>query len=70
MQLLESSFDLMSNPLFSITPRASWMMPTPFGLNDAVVIRKRIKPTPKIIEVPVFIEARTATQRKATLKSN
>ena len=69
MQLLESSFDLMSNPSFSISPRASWMMPTPFVLNDAVVIRKRIKPTPTIIEVPVFIEARTATQRKLLLQA-
>jgi hypothetical protein len=69
MQLLESSFDLMSNPLLRMNPRASWMMPTPFVLNDAVVIRKRIKPTPKIIEVPVFIEARTATQRKQLLKA-
>jgi hypothetical protein len=69
MQLLESSFDLMSNPSFSISPRASWMMPTPFVLNDAVVIQKRIKPTPTIIEVPVFIEARTATQRKLLLQA-
>jgi hypothetical protein len=70
MQLLESSFDLMSNPLFRVTPRAPWMMPTPFVLNDAVVLRKRIKPTPKVIEVPVFIEARTATQRKQIIKVN
>jgi hypothetical protein len=46
------------------------MMPTPFVLNDAVVLRKRIKPTPKVIEVPVFIEARTATQRKQIIKVN
>jgi hypothetical protein len=37
MQLLESSFDLLQNPLFTIQKRASWMMPTPFILNDAVV---------------------------------
>ncbi len=49
MQLLESSFDLLSNPLFKMTPRASWMMPTPFVLNDAVVLKERIRPTPKVV---------------------
>jgi hypothetical protein len=44
MELLESSFDLMSNPLFNITKRAPWMMPTPFVLNDAVVIKQKIIP--------------------------
>ena len=68
MQLLESSFDLLSNPLFRINPRASWMMPTPFVLNDAVVIKKRIKPTPKVIEVPVIIETIKTVQRKPVVK--
>lgn len=63
MQLLESSFDLMSNPLFNMTPRALWMMPTPFVLNDAVVIKKRIMPTPKVIEVPVFIQTTKIIRR-------
>lgn len=53
MELMESSFDLMRNPLFSITKRASWMMPTPFVLTDAVVIKQTIKPTPKAIETPI-----------------
>lgn len=43
MELLESSFDLLENPLFNVQPRENWMMPTPFVLNDAVVIRKKIK---------------------------
>lgn len=46
MELMESSFDLMTNPLFQITQRENWMMPTPFVLNDAVVIRQKIKPSP------------------------
>ena len=49
MTLLESSFDLMQNPLFNIKKRANWMMPTPFVLNDAVAIKKTIKPSPIII---------------------
>lgn len=47
MELMESSFDLMENPLFSMAKRPSAMMPTPFVLNDAVVIQQKIKPTPK-----------------------
>ncbi|MDI6048259.1 M28 family peptidase [Flavobacterium sp. XS2P24] len=45
MELMESSFDLMTNPLFGIAKRENWMMPTPFVLNDAVVIKQKIKPT-------------------------
>ncbi|MEL1255599.1 M28 family peptidase [Flavobacterium sp. DGU38] len=43
MDLIESSFDLMTNPLFKIKPRSNWMMPTPFVLNDAVLIQQKIK---------------------------
>jgi hypothetical protein len=46
MELMESSFDLLTNPLFGIAKRENWMMPTPFVLNDAVVIKEKIKPTP------------------------
>jgi len=51
LDLMESSFDLMSNPLFPMAKRADWMMPTPYVLNDAVVIKQKIKPTAKIVEV-------------------
>ena len=51
MDLMESSFDLMNNPLFSMAKRANWMMPTPFVLNDAVVINQKIKPIAKVVEV-------------------
>jgi hypothetical protein len=43
MDLIESSFDLMTNPLFNIKPRSNWMMPTPFVLNDAVLVQQKIK---------------------------
>ncbi|MFV8347731.1 M28 family peptidase [Flavobacterium sp. ZB4P13] len=49
MELMESSFDLLSNPLFEITKRENWMMPTPFVLNDAVVIKQKIKPSPVVV---------------------
>jgi hypothetical protein len=40
---------LLSNPLFEITKRENWMMPTPFVLNDAVVIRQKIKASPVVV---------------------
>lgn len=49
MELMESAFDLMNNPLFQIAKRENWMMPTPFVLNDAVVIRQKIKPTAVVL---------------------
>jgi hypothetical protein len=49
MDVMESSFDLMTNPIFAMNQREDWMMPTPFVLNDAVVIRQKIKPTPKVV---------------------
>jgi hypothetical protein len=52
LNLVESSFDLMTNPLFGITPRKSWMIPTPFVLNDAVIIRQKIKASPTLENNP------------------
>ena len=42
LSLKESSFDLLEHPQFSITKRKSWMMPTPFVLNDAIVVEHRV----------------------------
>jgi hypothetical protein len=52
MHLMESSFDLLQNPLMKIKPRANWMIATPFVLNDAVVIKQKIKPSQKIDTLP------------------
>lgn len=49
MDLMESSFDLTTNPAFGITPRENWMMPTPFVMNDAVVVTQKIRRASKII---------------------
>jgi hypothetical protein len=61
LSLMESSFDLMSNPLFDVKKRSATMMPAPFVLNDAVILKKRIRPTPKlakpVILVPVPVPA-------------
>jgi len=40
--LYEASFDLLENELFSIPKRARNMIPKPFVLNDAVVMKKSI----------------------------
>jgi hypothetical protein len=59
---MESSFDLMSNPLFQIQKRANWMMPTPFVLNDAVIIKKKIKPSKRTIK-PIVLNVGNAVQK-------
>ncbi|QHI37821.1 Aminopeptidase S [Kordia antarctica] len=41
--IYEASFDLLENPLFSVPARAKNMMPRPFVLNDAVLVKKTIQ---------------------------
>jgi hypothetical protein len=41
-QIYESSYDLLVNPLFKIQKRPNDMIPKPFVLNDAVIIKKTI----------------------------
>ncbi|MDX1830062.1 MAG: M20/M25/M40 family metallo-hydrolase [Lutibacter sp.] len=43
MDMLEIKYDLFTNPLFTIKPRTNKMMPMPFVLNDATVIKTNIK---------------------------
>jgi hypothetical protein len=59
LDLMESSFDLMNNPLFTMAKRADWMMPTPFVLNDAVIIKQKIKPSPKTFK-PIAVNVENA----------
>lgn len=42
LQILESSNDLLENPLFSIPKRPLNMIPKPFVLNDAVIVKKTL----------------------------
>lgn len=62
LDLMESSFDLMNNPLFTMAKRADWMMPTPFVLNDAVIIKQKIKPSPKTFK-PIAVNAVNTIQK-------
>jgi hypothetical protein len=40
--LVESSFDLMSNNQFKMAPRKNWMISKPFVLTDAILIQQKI----------------------------
>ena len=62
LDLMESSFDLMNNPQFQMAKRADWMMPTPFVLNDAVIIKQKIKPSPKTIK-PIAVNVVNVIQK-------
>lgn len=64
LDLVESSFDLLTNPLFSVAKRKTWMIPTPFVLNDAVMIRHKLKASAKPAE-PV-----TQNNRRASVKDS
>ncbi|MGV8946858.1 MAG: M28 family peptidase, partial [Lutibacter sp.] len=43
IDILEAKYDLFTNPQFKIAPRSQIMMPMPFVLNDATVIKTNIK---------------------------
>ncbi|WP_353777241.1 M28 family peptidase [Winogradskyella sp. 3972H.M.0a.05] len=42
LELYEASFDLLSNTLFNVSERPKTMIPKPFILNDAVILKKTI----------------------------
>jgi hypothetical protein len=63
MNLVESSFDLMTNPLFSMAKRRDWMIPTPFVLTDAIVIKEKIKASAKLGEENPLRLRRSLTNR-------
>ncbi|WKL46600.1 M28 family peptidase [Flavobacterium pectinovorum] len=63
MDLIESSFDLMTNPLLNVKPRSDWMMPTPFVLNDAILIQQKIER----YTAPVNVSIETAPVKDSTI---
>ncbi|MEA1888924.1 MAG: M28 family peptidase [Pseudomonadota bacterium] len=42
LTLYETSYDLLDSPMFNIEPRDETMMPKPFIINDAIIIKKKI----------------------------
>jgi len=68
LNLVESSFDLMSNPLFSMAKRRDWMIPTPFVLTDAVIVKEKIKASRKInTENPIRWRRNSTTKDSLTV---
>jgi hypothetical protein len=55
MELLETSFDLLTDPKFNMAQRPAAMMPAPFVLTDAVIVRHKIRQTQRVPIVPVTI---------------
>ncbi|XLS29517.1 M28 family peptidase [Flavobacteriaceae bacterium M23B6Z8] len=43
LQIFESSYDLLSNDLFSVPERPENTIPKPFVLNDAIIVKKTIR---------------------------
>ena len=41
--LNEISYDLLTNPSFSLNPRSEEMIPMPFVTNDAIIVSKKLK---------------------------
>ena len=69
MSMMESSFDLMTNPLFGMRKRNTWMMPKPFILTDAVVQIKKINPIPRLFIPQLSPELRhRAENRNDTIR--
>lgn len=68
MNLVESSFDLMTNPLFSMAKRRNWMIPTPFVLTDAVVIKENMIASSKVAdETPIKVRRTTIDRDSVTV---
>jgi hypothetical protein len=70
MDLMESSFDLISNPKFKIAKRLPWMMPKPFVLNDAVVIQKKIVPSNAVRKSDNFKSRNLTSKDSLTVDSD
>jgi hypothetical protein len=52
LNMVESSFDLLTNPLFTVAKRKDWMISMPFVVNNAIIIRQKIKPFVSILTKP------------------
>ena len=40
--VLEYSYDLLNHPQFTINKRADYMMPKPFIVTDAIIVKKEL----------------------------
>jgi hypothetical protein len=71
LELIESSFDLLTSSTFAMIKRTPWMMPKPFVLNDAVLILQKIKTNKTIVKPKTAIETSKDTiPNTAAIKPN
>lgn len=56
LELIESSFDLLSNKKLAVAKRPSWAMSMPFVLNNAVIVKQKIVPSRKQEEITALPE--------------
>lgn len=67
LNMVESSFDLLSNTALKVQNRKDWMMATPFVLSDTVVLMQKIKPSKVRNKVVTpTIQLKTATPNDVT----
>lgn len=57
MEVLESSFDLLSHPSFTISKRPKDQIPMPFVLTDAVSLRKRVSFQSPVRQLPDYLRS-------------
>ena len=50
LELIESSFDLLSNKKLAVANRPEWAMSMPFVLNNAIIVKQKIAPAKPIQE--------------------
>lgn len=53
LEIVESSFDLLSNKQINMPSRAAWMMPKPFVLTDAIIVKMKINAPIKTSKIRV-----------------
>jgi hypothetical protein len=68
MDVMTSSFDLLENPQFTIPKRPDSYIPMPFVLNDAIVVKQKIKKEKPIIKEITTTENDSIKRDSLTIK--
>jgi hypothetical protein len=70
LELIESSFDLLNNPSFSIAKRRDWMIPKPFVLTDAVIVKQKVKATPYLEDDPKLLLVKKSVRDSLSISND
>lgn len=68
MDVMTSSFDLLENPHFNISKRPDSFIPMPFVLNDAIVVKQKIKKEKPVVKEMDVTEKDSINQDSITRK--